>query len=180
MKIPKQYEWLASLKGPKMIVEAMKLYGTAEIVGKKHNPVIIGWAKELGIGDLYISDETPWCGLVHAVIIKRAGKDLPLSGYNILRAAKYQFFGNRVQVKDAMLGDTLVFERPGGAHVGLYVGEDETCFHVLGGNQSNAYNVARILKSRCISARRPQYNIQPVEVKKYLLKSTGEISRNEK
>ena len=36
-----------------------------------------------------------------------------------------------------MLGDILTFKRNGGGHVGLYVGEDKDCYHVLGGNQGN-------------------------------------------
>ena len=45
-------------------------------------------------------------------------------------------------------GCVLVFTRKGGGHVGLYVGEDRTHFHVLGGNQGNAVNVMRLEKSR--------------------------------
>jgi hypothetical protein len=48
-----------------------------------------------------------------------------------------------------------VFSRKGGGHVGFYVGEDKTYFHVLGGNQSNAVNVMRIAKARCVAIRWP-------------------------
>jgi hypothetical protein len=40
----------------------------------------------------------------------------------------------------------LVFERPGGGHVGYYFGEDATAYHVLGGNQGDAVTIARIAR----------------------------------
>ena len=79
-----------------------------------------------------------------------------------------------------MFGDILVFSRGNGGHVGFYVGEDDTCYHVLGGNQSNMVNVTRILKSRCISIRRCSWKIsQPLNVKVVKLSPNGIISTNE-
>ncbi|MEG8056929.1 hypothetical protein QP150_09490 [Sphingomonas sp. 22L2VL55-3] len=43
----------------------------------------------------------------------------------------------------------------GGGHVGFYVGEDATAYHVLGGNQGDTVSVARIAKDRCIARRWP-------------------------
>ncbi len=40
-------------------------------------------------------------------------------------------------------------------HVGFAVGQDDTHFYVLGGNQSDAVTVARIAKSRFLGARWP-------------------------
>ena len=39
------YEWLKNEKAPKVLVQAVKMLGTKEIVGAKHNPVILGWQK---------------------------------------------------------------------------------------------------------------------------------------
>ena len=79
-----------------------------------------------------------------------------------------------------MLGDILVFKRDGGGHVGFYIGEDNDCYHVLGGNQSNAMNVTRILKSRLFQARRTAWSIaQPANVRKIILDPKGKISTNE-
>tara|TARA_R110002126_G_scaffold44153_2_gene126133 strand:+ start:545 stop:1216 length:672 start_codon:yes stop_codon:yes gene_type:complete len=44
-------------------------------------------------------------------------------------------------------GAVLVFERGSGGHVGFAIGQDDTNFYVLGGNQSDAVTVARIAKS---------------------------------
>src|SRR5690349_6102284 len=78
--LPARYGWLAREPGPKMLIEALKLYGTLESPGSKNNPTIIAWAKEVGgeVADVYAADSIPWCGLFMAVIAKRAGKDLPV------------------------------------------------------------------------------------------------------
>ena len=81
---------------------------------------------------------------------------------------------------EAALGDVLVFARPkGGGHVGLYVGEDETAFHVLGGNQSDGVTISRISKDRCIAVRRPGYKAAPATAKPVELAATGALSVNE-
>src|SRR5690349_4988525 len=118
--IPVQYRWLQNEAGPKMLVEAMRLYGTLEVVGAKHNPRILEWAKEVGVGLIYKADEIAWCGLAMAVCAHRAGKDIPMQGWDILRALQWERFG--VAVAQPMLGDILIFKREGGGHVGMYVG----------------------------------------------------------
>ena len=171
-----KYDFLNSIKNPKVIFEGWKLKGVQEIIGKQHNPVILGWAKELGLEKTYTNDEIPWCGLYVGVVVKRAGYT-PVK--NPLWAKNWLNFGTKQSV--AMLGDILVFTRPGGGgHVGFYVAEDATCYHVYGGNQSNMVNVTRILKSRCIGIRRCPWRIaQPLEVKQYQLSASGQISTNE-
>jgi hypothetical protein len=70
-------------------------------------------------------------------------------------------------------------ERPGGGHVGFYVGENDNSFLVYGGNQSNAVGFAWINKTRLLGARRPKYEIgEPKNVRKIILES-GELSTNE-
>ena len=49
-------------------------------------------------------------------------------------------------------GAVLVFERGSGGHVGFAVGQDDTHFFVLGGNQSDAVTVARLAKQRLLDA----------------------------
>lgn len=169
------YEYLKKIKLPKIIAEAMKLYGVKEIKGNKHNPVILGWAKELGVDKIYNADEIPWCGLFMAVVVKRAGYE-PVK--NFLWALSWKSFGT--EQKTAMLGDILVFKREGGGHVGIYVGEDKDCYHVLGGNQGDAVSIVRILKSRCVAIRRCPWKIkQPDTVTRIFLSPTGNISTNE-
>lgn len=174
--IPAQYKWLEKEGAPRILVEALKLYGTKEIPGAQSNPLIMEWAKDVGIpGTVYTNDDTAWCGLFMAVVVKRSGRE-PVA--QPLWARNWAQWG--VSAPFAMLGDILVFSRQGGGgHVGVYVGEDANCFHVLGGNQSNMVNVTRIVKSRCIAVRRPKYNLMPSNVRVVRLAATGAISNNE-
>lgn len=176
MALPFRYRWLESKGGPKIILVALSLYGTEEIPGGRSNPKIISWAKELGIPD-YTADSIPWCGLFVAYVVFKAGwaDHIPA---NPLWARDWAKFGQ--EASKASLGDVLVFSRNGGGHVGFYVGEDDDCYHVLGGNQSDAVTITRIRKERCIAVRRPKWRVaQPPEVTPIFLEPTGKISTNE-
>lgn len=182
MKLPQQYAWLNNIGTlPKMVTEGLKLLelNTQEIPGKGSNPVIIQLAKEAGVEKIYTSDEIAWCAVAQTAVALRAGKIVPFTGWDRLRAKSFLLFGNQV-IKPA-LGDTVVFARTGGAHVGTYIAEDETAYHVLGGNQGNRYSIARIAKSRLTEARRPEYKSgQPASVKQYFVSPNGKgISTNE-
>ncbi len=172
--LPTKYAYLKTVGVlPRTIQEALALYGTKETKGNGNNPAIMKWAKELGIRD-YTMDSIPWCGLFAALIVHRADKD-PVA--NPLWARNWAKFGKKVA--SPALGDVVVFVRDGGGHVGFYVGESETTYHVLGGNQGDAVSICEIAKSRCIASRRPAYNNQPASVKRYILKSSGAVSTNE-
>lgn len=175
--IPKQYQYLLAADMPKVIQAALQMVGTREYAGKKHNPTILGWAKTLGIEKIYTNDELAWCGLSHAVALLRGGKPASLEGWDILRALSYRTYGMGVQRPG--IGDTLVFKRPGGGHVGFYVGESSKTYHVLGGNQSNAYGFAEILKSRLVAARSPIYNVRPATAVPMYIDASGRVSVNE-
>lgn len=118
------------------------------------------------------------CGLFLAEICKRAGLVTNLTPKESLWALNWSKFGTKQPV--AMLGDVLTFKRNGGGHVGLYVGEDDVCYHILGGNQSNMVNITRIEKSRLNSIRRTNWKLkQPINVRVIKLESNGIISKNE-
>lgn len=90
----------------------------------------------------------PWCGdFVQTCIgITLPEESLPSNPYAAINWLK---FGKSCTARK---GAVLVFWRgsPAGweGHVGFYVGEDATHFHVLGGNQANSVNVSRIEKKR--------------------------------
>lgn len=169
------YNWLKEEKSPKILVEAIKHLGVKEIVGSKHNPVILGWAGAVGLKSIYTNDEIPWCGLFIAYCAHAAGLQVVERPLWALNWAKY---GNKVD--EPMLGDILTFKRNGGGHVGIYVGEDEKYYHVLGGNQNNSVSVTRIAKSRLHQARRTAWKIaQPTNVRKVFLEAKGAITTNE-
>jgi uncharacterized protein (TIGR02594 family) len=169
------YKWLSLEKSPKLLVEALKLLGTKEVPGQADNIEILKWAEALGLEKEYRKDDIPWCGLFVAYACYKAGLDVV---DNPLWARNWINFG--VGQKVAMLGDILVFVRDGGGHVGIYVGEDKTSYHVLGGNQSDMVCITRIRKERCIGVRRTPWKIaQPENVRVIKLEATGAISVNE-
>lgn len=178
--LPPNYSWLANERHPAILVAALALYGTREIKGDRHNPVILSWARELSsqVMSYYTADEIPWCGLFMAHVCRSAGQPVP-AGYDALRARGYLTWGNPAG-PFPMLGDVLVFTRQGGGHVGLYVGEDDTAFHVLGGNQGDAVSIVRISRDRLDAARRTPWRVaQPKSVRRILLAPNGALSLNE-
>ncbi len=173
--LPAQYAWLAAEPAPRMLIEALKLYGTVETPGEGNTPTIMAWANELGLARVYTADSVAWCGLFMAIVAKRAGKELPASP---LWALNWSKFGE--EAGQPMLGDVLTFTRNGGGHVALYVGEDATAYHVLGGNQGDAVSIARIDKKRLYRARSPIYaTAQPANVRPVILANSGKLSTNE-
>lgn len=173
--LPPAYRWLDQVDKPHVIEVALSLYGTVEVPGPVNAPEIMGWARELGLADSYVADAVPWCGLFAAIVIKHAGWE-PVAAP--LWARNWAKFGDPAPAP--ALGDVLVFARESSGHVGFYVGEDETAFHVLGGNQGDAVSIIRVLRQRLLAARRPHWRIaQPNSVKPYLLASAGELSKNE-
>lgn len=172
------YDYLRKENAPQILVKALALVGVKEIVGEKHNAIIMGWAKELGLSKIYTSDEIAWCGLFMAWVCKIAKLETNITAKESLWALNWNKFGTKQNV--AMLGDILTFSRNGGGHVGIYVGEDNTCYHVLGGNQSNMVCITRIEKSRLSQIRRTAWKYaQPKNVRVIKLTSSGEISKNE-
>jgi uncharacterized protein (TIGR02594 family) len=175
--LPKQYAWLAAEPGPRLLTEFLKVFGTVEKAGPGSNPTILRWAKTIGLEKVYRDDSTAWCGLVMGYVAASAGWDGAPRG-NALWARNWALWGNKAD--QAMLGDVLVFPRGAGGHVGMYVGEDATHYHVLGGNQSDAVNIRRKPKKPIIAVRRCPWRInQPANVRRVLLSPTGILSENE-
>lgn len=167
--LPKAYAWLSDEPGPKMLLEAVALYGTIEAPGKANNPTITNWAKECGIG-AYSTDAIPWCGLFMAVCAKRAGWARPS---NPLWARDWATWG-KPRTGPAMLGDVLVFVRDGGGHVAIYVGEDATHYHILGGNQSDRVSIVRRAKKPILAVRQAPWRVaQPPNVRRVMLSASG-------
>ncbi|OCP17833.1 MULTISPECIES: TIGR02594 family protein [unclassified Ensifer] len=162
---------------PVWMREARRFMGLKEIAGPASNSTIMGWAKRLGswVAGFYTNDDIPWCGLALAHWISFTLPDEPLPA-NYLSALAWKKFG---QVLDTpSRGAILVFERPGGGHVGLYVGEDATHLHVLGGNQSNSVSITRIAKTRLVGIQWPTSGGQPIGGR-VMLSPSGAVSRDE-
>lgn len=164
---------------PSWYKTAVSLYGTKEIPGAKHSPVIMGWIKKLGAKILGINvtdDETAWCGTFVAYCLHSNG--LPTAPIAV-RAKAWATYGR--QLNGPRLGCIMVFDRSGGGHVGFYTGEDNTHYHILGGNQSNMVNIMRLEKSRLVKGgmRWPQGpTLPPIQIIKRDPKDAS-ISKNE-
>ncbi len=172
-KLPEQYRWLGRDRVlPPLLWQALPLLGIQEITGERNDPTIMDWAAEIGgwVKSYYKCDEIPWCGLFMGVVAKRAGYPF---GQRILSALEWRNWGAPATPS---LGCVLVFQRPGGGHVGIYVGEDRDTYHVLGGNQKDQVSIARVEKTRLVAARKTPGSMDRAPV---YLAATGEISRNE-
>lgn len=97
----------------------------------------------------------PWCGdfVETCIALTLPTAVLPTNPY---LARNWGKFGATV---DPCFGSILVFWRGSisgtSGHVGFYYSEDDTHFHVLGGNQSNSVNVSKLDKKRLLSAQLP-------------------------
>jgi uncharacterized protein (TIGR02594 family) len=160
------------MEEPRWLTIARSHIGVREIQGAKHSSVIMGWLRRLK--SWIKDDETPWCGVFCAAVMHEAGLSYPAT---YPRAKAWADFGANLRSTHVAPGAILVFSRDGGGHVGFYVGEDATAFHVLGGNQGNAVNVTRIAKARCIAIRWPRG--EPVTGGPVRLAANGDLSRNE-
>lgn len=164
---------MGSIMPPWMTI-AYSLNGTKEFSGAANNPVIIAWAKKIGgwIASFYKQDSIPWCGLFVGHCVKEAGFPVDQDALSALGWADYG------QPCHPCVGAIMVFSRSGGGHVGFYVGEDDDAFHILGGNQSDMVNVARVAKARHVATRWPK-DFPLSTSGRVILSSSKPLSRNE-
>lgn len=189
---PTEYSWLKNVGTlPKVLQEAIPLYGTAEVIGTGSSKTILSWRDFLNQNGVKISgysdDSVPWCGLFAAFVTFKAGKAVVKDP---LWALNWGGFGDPVAKRDAggklasvngrqaSLGDVLVYKRTGGGHVNFYIGETKTHFVGLGGNQSDQVNIKAIPKAQCVAVRRPQMTTPPASMKPIQLAKSGEVAGN--
>lgn len=135
---------------PRWMAEARKLIGQREVKGLQHSKLIVGWWHRLG-ARWFNDDETPWCGAFVAHCLDAAGYAIP-SPALFPRALAWKDWGKECP---RAVGAVVVFQRPGGGHVGFLVGESPDNFYVLGGNQSDAVTITPIAKARAVAIRWP-------------------------
>jgi len=161
---------------PAWLAAARAQLGTRELPGPTHNNKLIAFlntaAKFNGV--IWKDDEMPWCGGFVAACLVAAGVE-PVK--IAARASSWAAWGANLRRSFLVPGAVLVFQRPGGGHVGFYVGEDAGAYHVLGGNQGNAVSITRIAKSRCVASRWPRG--VPVLGAPVRLAANGALSRDE-
>jgi uncharacterized protein (TIGR02594 family) len=167
-----QQQTVAPSTEPLWMQEARRRIGEREIPGPRHNNWIAqGWAR-LG-ASWFNDDETPWCGFFVAHCIDYAKLPYPKL---FPRALEWNNWGQRCH---PAVGAVVVYQRPGGGHVGFIVGEDRNNYYTLGGNQSNMVNIMPIAKSRVVGIRWPAGVPLPPNVPLPQM-SGGVISTNER
>lgn len=158
---------------PSWLIKARSYIGLKEVPGPKHNSVILGWLRSLKAW--WSDDETPWCGTFVATCLSFVGQPIPT---NWFRAKEWASYGQHLRPDRLARGAILVFAREGGGHVGFYVGEDATHYHVLGGNQSNGVNIMRLAKDRLMESRWPA-GVPVIGGPVLVASSSAKISGNE-
>lgn len=145
---------------PIWFIKAKSYLGLKEVVGPKHNPTIQKWLVNLRAW--WDDDETPWCGVGMAQWMKESGLAYPKAYY---RAKSWATWGVGIEpnraggtwhVPSLPFGAIVVFERPGGGHVGMVVGYNRRGdLMVLGANQGNAVTITPITAGRLVAVRWP-------------------------
>lgn len=127
--------------------------GIYELPGKQSQAVILQWAEDLGVRDIYANDDIAWCALYINRLLMAC--QLPVAGqsYDLLRARILAMYGQ--PLPGDFYGMFGVFTRPQGAHVGIILGQHGDSYYVRGGNQSNAVSHVWMKKQRCIARRWP-------------------------
>lgn len=131
------------------IASANQYLGLREFKGPQHNPTIVNWLVQLGAW--WRDDETPWCGVFVAAVLREVGIKPAGAFY---RAKAWLSWGEALPAP--AVGCVVVFDRAGGGHVGFLVGRTPGgLLLVLGGNQGNEVNVRAFEQYRVLGYRWP-------------------------
>ncbi len=129
---------MAKAQDPRWLKRARTYLGQREIAGRKHNPTITGFWKDIKAP--FSDDETPWCAGFVGSMLENTG----IKSSRSAAARSYEKWG--VKLAAPALGAIVVFARKGGGHVGFVTGWDDNYLKVLGGNQSDAVTEARFAR----------------------------------
>ena len=137
---------------PKHLDIARSYIGTKEVEGPGDNPAIMDMYASVG-ADWVEHDSVAWCAAFVGHCLERAG----IRSTRKLTARSYLNFGVPVDLADAQEGDIVVFRRGNSSwqgHVAFFIADAGSRVSVLGGNQSNAVNIAKYSKDAILGVRR--------------------------
>ncbi len=103
---------------------------------------------KLGRGTIGDPSKVPWCGdfVETCIAVTLPDEVLPTNPY---AAINWLSFGKQVTPS---YGAIMVFHRGDPSswlgHVGFYVGEETSYYHILGGNQSNSVSITKVAKNK--------------------------------
>jgi len=146
--------------------------GVTEVQGEDSNPRILAYAEQIGFGNWYHNDDTPWCSVFLNWAAAQAGLERSQDG----RASSWQTVGKITEHPEP--GDIGLFaptaEQDRITHVGIYVGysQDQKRIYLLGGNQSDQVNISGFRAETLVEFRRlgpvesalPEWASQDLEV----------------
>lgn len=139
---------MAGAVEPSWLVDARRDIGQRETLGPNDSPWIRTMLAKLGATWLL---GQPWCGGAVAAWMQANAISLPRHWY---RAKAWADWGQPLAAPAP--GCVAVFDRQGGGHVGLVVGEDPAGnLLILGGNQGDAVNVRAFPRARLLALRWP-------------------------
>jgi hypothetical protein len=161
--------WLKALTSPKHLVGMVKdqegevtgVYAAiAELPGLR-------WAGSY-------TDPKGWPGGYLCYALLRTGRwnDLLsfVQAHQPLAPLNWKHFGKPVETP--ILGDIAIFHNPG--YVGVYLGEEENSYYVLGGTGPGKVGITVWPKSTLAHLRRINYTVQPLSLKQVFLGKNGE------
>ena len=117
--------------------------GIKEIPGAASNADIIAYRT---IGKTPYDGEdglVAWCVIAVNAALEANG----IPGTRSARALSFEDSKNFVRLNTPVTGCIVTWKRKGGGHVNLYCGHDATRIQGLGGNQSDAFNIATYNKN---------------------------------
>lgn len=160
---------------PLWLSVARAFVGITEIPGPASAAVILRWGADIKAPD-FTNDETAWCAVFLNRLMMACQLQMAGAGYDLLRAKSFETWG---QMSRIALGAIMVFNRPGGYHVGLYLGEKRDAHLVLGGNTANAVAGGWIRKDRLTAVRWPDGVTRPTYAPVLLTDHGQPLSTNE-
>lgn len=129
------------------LTEGLRTLGWEEV---DDNAKLMRWLKSDGHG--VNPAHIPWCADWMETCILRT---LPAEPVPSVAHWARSWIGFGIYTKPRIAA-IMVFERgPDSGHIGQYVGEDRTHYHILGGNQNQRVSRARVAKRRLLSSRWP-------------------------
>lgn len=149
---------------PKWLEWARSQIGVHEVAGDGDNPQIIRYFQLSGlVGAPFMDDETPWCAAFVGAALAQTG----LSGTHSASAMSYLKWTGGKAMDIPILGSIAVLRRdppkPGLGHVGFVVGADKFQVAILGGNQSDAVNIRKFMRSRVVQFMWPKNELVPAD-----------------
>ncbi len=157
------------------ITEMEKVLGWHEVRDRER---LSRWLRSDGktLGDPSV---LPWCGDAVDTALALAVPNEPRPGdlgRNPYWALNWCFLGNACA---PCYGAIAVFKRPTGGHVGFLLGQNESAYLVLGGNQSDAVTRTWIERARAVDFRWPSLYPNPRIAMPRVARAGAALSRNE-